>query len=404
MKTIYLNQRGIEINDIETRRKIIENINKIGNFRVTSKYYTFLNRRNRNELKDGEFKVSLSSYGKKFILFLTKIEDECISILINKKNEVMIKSMYSFKRSLYDGTLLDGELVKNENNKWIFIINDLPYYKGENHIIKSFEERQSKIDMILQNEYKHSDMENHMTYVTKKEYFGYSEIQDMTQRYRHFLNYKTSGIYFKNIHNYSDNYLYIFPECRTDHQVLNASPPPPPPVTVLSLEREEEKKEETQSLEIDDSIFGEVEVIPMVGESKKIRTKVGTVVSKPERDTCKFMIKPTTKPDVYELYCRAVDRHIEKFSLAAVPDMKTSVFLNQLFERENILPTDDVTSLIHQRRALYVECHYHKKFKMWIPYKRCEDMDHHTFINETMILLDNIKEESDSESDSDDDE
>ena len=40
---------------------------------------------------------------------------------------------------------------------------------------------------------------------------------------------------------------------------------------------------------------------------------------------------------------------------------------------------------------------------MWIPYRRCEDMDHHTCINETMILLDNIKDESESESDSDED-
>jgi hypothetical protein len=403
MKTVYLNQRGIEIQDMDVRRKIIENINKIGNFRVTSKYYTFLNRRNRNELKDGEFKVSLSSYGKKFILFLTKIEDECISILINKKNEVMIKSMYSFKRSLYDGTLLDGELVKNENNKWIFIINDLPYYKGENHITKSFEERQEKIKTILETEYKQSDMENHMTYITQKQYFLYHEIQDMTQRYRHFLNYKTSGIYFKNVHNYSDNYLYIFPECRTDHQILNA-----PIITDTKRnhrnEREREVVEEekkTEETEIDDSIFGDVEIIPT--EEKKIKTKVGTIVNKPEKNTCKFMIKPTNKPDVYELYCRAVDRHIEKFSLAAVPDMKTSVFLNQLFENENISPTDDVTSLINQRKALYVECNYHKKFKMWIPYRRCEDMDHHTCINETMILLDNIKDESESESDSDED-
>ena len=33
------------------------------------------------------------------------------------------------------------------------------------------------------------------------------------------LNYKCSGLYFKNNDNFSDNYLYPFPECRSDYKV-----------------------------------------------------------------------------------------------------------------------------------------------------------------------------------------
>ena len=35
------------------------------------------------------------------------------------------------------------------------------------------------------------------------------------------LNYKCSGLIFKNLYNFSDNYLYIFLECRSDNIILN---------------------------------------------------------------------------------------------------------------------------------------------------------------------------------------
>ena len=126
MKTVYFNQKGFEIQEKELRQEVYQNIKKIGHYNVTSKYYNFLNKKNLSEIQDGEFRVSLSSFGKKYILFLIKINDRRYSILINKKNEIMVTCQYKFHQSLYDGTLLDGELVKNENNKWIFIVNDIP--------------------------------------------------------------------------------------------------------------------------------------------------------------------------------------------------------------------------------------------------------------------------------------
>ncbi len=393
MKTVYFNQKGFEIQEKELRHEVYQSIKKIGHYNVTSKYYNFLNKKNLSEIKDGDFRVSLSSFGKKYILFLIKINDRRYSILINKKNEIMVTCQYKFHQSLYDGTLLDGELVKNENNKWIFIINDIPYYKGENLITKSFDDRQSIIEEMLKNEYRREDQNNHMTYICQKIYVKYDNIQDLSKRLRDSLSYKCSGLYFKNIFNYSDNYLYIFPECRTDHQVLNKTH-----VVIEEDEKREEKVEIDEKVEekkeyLEDDIFGDLDVVkteekPIVKEKK---------IQKPTRDYCKFLIKPTSKPEVFELYCRAVDRHIEKYSYAAIPDMKTSKFLKDLFI--SYTPIDDITSLINEKKAIFVECSYNKNFKRWIPYKRCEDMDHHTFINETMILLDNYSSDSDSEDD-----
>jgi hypothetical protein len=350
---------------------------------VTSKYYTFLNKRNLSEIKDGDFRISLSSYGKKFLLFLTTYQEKKKSIFINKKNEVMMDTSFKFLGDLYQGTLLDGELVKNDENKWIFIINDVPYYKGENMITKSFEERQRVISHLLDRERMVSDGTD-TTYISKKIYFQYKNLQDMCKRFRETLNYKTSGVWFRNIFNYGDNYLYIFPECRTDHQILN-------PVGVEEKVIKEEKEKVVEEKEEEDNIFGDVEVVASVNK-EIVSIPVETVTNK----NAKFMIRPTIKPDLYELYCRSVDKHVEKYSYAGIPNMDTSRFLKELMKDSSL--DDDITTLIREKKAIYVDCKYHKIFKKWIPMKRCEDMDHHTQINKIQILLDNEKNDSDSDS------
>ena len=396
-RPVYFNHRCFEVQQKEIRDEIYRNIKRIGNYNVTSKYYTFLNKRNLSEIKDGDFRISLSSYGKKFLLFLTTFQDKKKSIFINKKNEVMMDTSFKFLGDLYQGTLLDGELVKNDENKWIFIVNDVPYYKGENMITKSFEERQRVITHILDHEKMVSDGTD-TTYISKKIYFKYKNLQDMCKRFRESLNYKTSGVWFRNIFNYGDNYLYVFPECRTDHQILN-------PVVV---EEKVEKKilddpidnllddpmddnfSANHRLVEKDDIFGDVEVV----ESLKKEVMIVNV-SKPLEQTVKFIIRPTMKPDLYELYCRSVDKHVEKYSYAGIPNMETSRFLKELMKDSSL--DDDITTLIRDKKAIYVECKYHKIFKKWIPMKRCEDMDHHTQINKIQILLDNKRDESDSE-------
>ncbi len=376
MRPVYFNHRCFEIQQKEIRDEVFRNIKKIGNYNVTSKYYTFLNKRNLSEIKDGDFRISLSSYGKKFLLFLTTVQEKKKSIFINKKNEIMMDTSFKFMGDLYQGTLLDGELVKNDENKWIFIINDIPYYKGVNMITKSFDERQTIIEHILDSEKMVSDSTD-TTYMCKKIYFQYKNLQDMCKRFRESLNYKTSGVWFRNIFNYGDNYLYVFPECRTDHQILN-------PVVVE--EKKEEEKVVEEKVVSEDSIFGEVEVI-----ESTVKKDEEVIDSK----FCKFLIRPTMKPDLYELYCRSVDKHVEKYSYAGIPNMEISRLLKEWLQ--DISAEDDVSTLIREKRAVYVECSYHKIFKKWIPMKKCDNMDHHTQINKIQILLDNKKDESDSE-------
>jgi hypothetical protein len=389
-QTYFCNKKSLQVISPNIRNDIKSIISEIGSFNLTSKYYTFLNKKNVNNLKENNFLVSLSTFGKKFILFITKYNTKKYCIFINKKNDTMTVTQLKFIDDIFLGTLFDGELVKNNNDKWIYLINDIAYYKGENIIIKSFEERQNIIDYIFKNEHCNDYADESQTlYISKKNYFKYNNIKDLVDNYMNNLNYKCSGLYFKSINNFSDNYLFIFPECRSDSKILNNTN-----IIEPNMENDE------------DDIFNNVVIIKVENSiNKKVEYNSNQIVEndsikkveyknnhnfKLEKTTCKFLINPTLMPDIYELYCKNTNNNIEKYSYASVPDIETSNFLKNIINTYNYDFNEDTNSKIENNKAIYVECNYHKAFKKWIPFKKVDGMDLINTINQTQIILDSL--------------
>ena len=366
---------GKQSNFIQSSSSLYNNVNKnianIGTFKIQSKYYSFLNKKNLNSLQNYKFFVLLKSFGKNYILFLTNINQRNYCIFINKKNNVMNIVNINFSEELFNGTLLDGEIVKNENNKYIFLINDIPYYKGKSQITKNFEERNILIDDILENEYV-SDEE---LYIVKKKYFNFNEINDLVENYSKILSYKSSGLLFKNNSNFGDNYLFSFPECRSDSKILKTGVTIDNQKVVIEEEHKiispKNSKTDLASMVDDSELFGDVENVDSVDIDK---------------ETCEFMINPTSLPDIYELYCYSSNNNIEKYSYASVPDIDTSNYLKSIINFDNL--NENVLTKIKKNNATFVECKYHKIFKKWIPFKEAKTMDNITVINQVQITLD----------------
>lgn len=380
--TYFCNKKSLQIVSSSIRNDIQKQINDIGLFNLTSKYYTFLNRKNVNNLKETNFLVTLSTFGKKFILFITIYNKKKYCIFINKKNDTMIVTQLKFSDDIFTGTLFDGELVKNTNDKWIFLINDIAYNKGKNIITKSFSERQSIIQNIIINEYENGDETTETLFISKKSYFEYKNIRDLIDNYTNHLNYKCSGLYFKSVNNFSDNYLFIFPECRSDSKILGGT-------NVsgqgqINFENRINNKEEH-----DDDLFGNVEILKdnlvIIHESPKERNNN----LKLEKTTCRFLLNNTPMPDIYELYCKNTNNSIEKYSYASVPDLQTSEFLKEL-TKNNYDITDDIKTRLENNKVIFVECNYHKGFKKWIPFKKVDCMDTINTINQIQIILDSL--------------
>ena len=362
--SFFSGKKSLEIISDTIKNNIKKKIQDIGSFNLTSKYYTFLNKKNVYEIKNTPFLISLSTFGKKFILFITIYNTKKYCIFINKKNDVMTVTQLKFQDDIFEGTLFDGELVKNSNDKWIYLINDISYYKGKSVITKSFLEREEIIENILAHEHENSSHEQNETfYISKKKYFEFKYMKELVYNYIDALNYKCSGLYFKNIDNFSDNYLFIFPECRSDSKILQFQD--------LSKEIETEKSNEIKTYIKSNGISPtSLDSKISIEESKTYKQAI-----KLEKTTCRFLLISTLMPDIYELHCKNTNNDIEKHSYASVPDIDTSNFIK---------------NILQDQKEIYVECTYHKSFKKWIPFKKVDTVDSITTINQIQIILDSL--------------
>ncbi len=396
--TIFCNKKTLQIVSQQAIDEIKSLIKNIGSFNIDSKYYSFLNRKNIGDLKEGNYSVSLSTFGKKFVMFITNYKNKKYCLFINKKNETIIIVPLKCSNEIFDGSLFEGELVKNEDEQWIFLINDVMYYKGKNIVTNNFNERQNIINDFLENEYEYD--ENQGFYLSKKRYFSFEYLQDLVDKYMNILNYKSAGLHFKNIDNFCSNYLYIFPENRTDSKILQNG-------TIIdditnnitkeihfkndknydndyAMENSKKKDEykNNNNKEEDDLLNDFDEVLPEIKEYSNTEPVKRNIIIKKSNNTkldkteCKFLIMSTPMPDVYGLYCKGNTGSVDKHSYASVPDMEVSNFLNMLFKNN-----DNSTKI-------YVQCKYHKNFKKWIPYKLTDTMDSLEIINKIQIILD----------------
>jgi len=414
-QTFFCGKKSLLVNSSSNIDEIKNNIKQIGSFNISSKYYSFLSKKNVNNLKENSFLVSLRSFGKSFVLFITKINEKKYCIFINKKNESMNIVQLAFVDEIYNGTIFDGEIIKNDKEKWIFLINDIAYYKGSNLITENFNKRLSIIDNILKNEFKNN---NDNLFIAQKQFFSYNKILDLVNNFQQSLNYKNSGLYFKNLTNFSDNYLFIFPECRTDSKILNNGVTIDNQKVVIENDivktnnnhnnhNNHNNKSENSNTKIDISNIKNDNILnnSINSNNDKINMNdldelfnkdteyIGDNIStsnkqKLDKQTCNFLVNPTNLPDVYELYCYTTNNLIEKYSYASVPNIETSVFLKNSLNFENV--EDDIMRKINNNNVIYFECKYHKIFKKWIPMNKTNTMDNINTINKIQIILDSL--------------
>lgn len=121
---------------------------------------------------------------------------------------------------------------------------------------------------------------------------------------------------------------------------------------------------------------------------KKLKYKVHSIqyrynnkyLNKLYKNTNKVVlsVKPTIKPDVYELYCK----NNSFYAYALIPNLSTSIKMNNIFRRikENtnidlIEESDDEDEFENinddkyiKQEEKYMECLYNDKFNMWVPH------------------------------------
>jgi len=289
-KTNFCGKQIDNIISNEMKKYIIQDMKLRTSLTPSSRYAKIYNEAYKKNFNNPHI-LCLKTYGSPYFLYLTKINDIKYTLLIDKKVKKgyeypkMFIVPYCFNTDLYNGSLFETELLRDNDNGWFLLIGDIYYYKGKKTNDTIITDRIKQIYYILNNEFV-SDSEIDICDIQIKKYF---DIEDKLTVFNEFipkLNYKTRGLYYIPINvNYS-NVLYMF----TDDE------------------------------------------LKQIYQSKTTNNK----------NFLNFKITTTMKPEVYELYLKDKDT-ISKIGTSHISGIKNSQYIKTLFLNE-----DESTDIIVQ--------------------------------------------------------
>ena len=311
---------NIKSNDV--KKKLLDKINKLSNIKIIQRHFETFNKNHFKKLNEIPHLVSLKSNGNPYLLFLTKYNFSNISIFIDKKIQPgyflprMIITYFQFDDSLYDNTLIEGEMIKDNNNNWIFIINDVYIHKNKLlNNINIFNRLDIIID-ILKNNFNKDD--NDICIFNIKKYFKYDNLKYMIDTFSKKLNYTSRGVYFIPLYFKFKIILYNF-----DDSLIN---------TVKKV------KYQTNDNFL---LMNNSDITPSAPRTSNIIQKtlntsdildISNDISNSTNIQI-FNVEKTDMPDVFNLY--NIDN--KKFDIAYIPNRNTSKFMRKLFKNKTIV-------------------------------------------------------------------
>lgn len=192
-------------------------LNKIKNYSIELDFKSaiILNNKLLKNITYHPHLITTKSSGTNYFLFLTNINNINYCFYIDRKIKQgynfprMISTKYRFDDMVFKDTLIDGEIIKDKNNNWLFLISDLLVYKGE-RLKCNITSRYSIINSLLESHYT-SDSNLEICPIFLKKIFKYSEWDTLVTDFIPNLNYNIRGLYFNTLNQKCTNYLYLFP-------------------------------------------------------------------------------------------------------------------------------------------------------------------------------------------------
>lgn len=310
----FCDKKAENLVNSETKKYIIDSLKSNFNVSITDKYALILNEKNIKYLSLNPHLITLKTSGSNYFLYLTKLNGINSCLFIDRKIKQgytyprIICVKYRFHDDLYNNTLFDGELVKDKENNWMFLINKLILYKGE--IIKcNYITNINKIYNLLTNYYTKDNNLDICPLLVKK-VFTYNEYDDFLTKFMPNLKYGIRGIYFNTLNTKHANYLFL---------INNNS----------NSNRDQRPKKKLQSTN--------------KYNSKPEITSTNLVV---------FELQKTAQPEIYDLYC-INNNTLHKYNIACVPTMRSSKKIQSFFG--------------DGKDKILVECKYVEKFNKYEP-------------------------------------
>jgi hypothetical protein len=290
-----------------------------------------------------------------------KIDDINCCIYIDKKLKdgytypKMHCVKYRFQDQLFDeGTIFSGELVKDNERRWLFLIDNIVIYRGmstsEKNIISKFE----LIHNILSNEYI-KDKFLEICPLQIKKLFLYKDINKIITEFIPNLSYTCKGIIFYTLNNRCSNFAFLLPrdapiEIKSPHEINDIVQSKYP---ALWAKKHKITKEPSSSDLLDNS--SNCDNASVSGNSDNGNIGNDSICDSIGDSNVVFRILKTDMPDIYNLYSLDENSNLYKHGIALVPNIKLSHHLYNTFKsKPNTLD-------------MAIECKFSKLFEKWTP-------------------------------------
>lgn len=320
-----------------------------------------------SNLNNNPHMLCVRSNGNPYFLYLTKINFVNYCIFIDKKIQQgyffprMIITNFHFDDKLFTDTILDGEMIKKNGEKWVYLVNDLIVYKGvylkEQNLVK----RLNTLYPMLQNEFSPDFMD--ISRIQVKKYFKYDEILTMLNDYIPSLQYSCRGIYFKPLFlrfkdilvNFDDTLVKKVEREKFKHtnnflsmNDLSTSK------NIIVPEKDKviiDSKKQVNINELNVSILVNVSNLINVSNDLTKSNEPINVNNDIKPNNTKYQVRKTSNPDVYEMF----DSKGIYFDTACIPGLKVSKYMRELFAKKNVVDKIDI------------DFEFSSKFNKWIP-------------------------------------
>lgn len=417
----FCDRECYNINNDKTKEAIINYVQNKHKINIIDRQYVTLDPNKIRNISHHEHLVATYSNGNPYLLLLTRIDETPCSIFIDRKCRPgynypkMHCVQYKFDKQLFiQDTLFTGELIRDVNREWQFLISDLLVHEDKSTRNNNVLSRFAIINNILDKHYI-SDPSQEICPIYCKKLFQYRHLTALFDNFMPSLSYICKGLVFYTLNNQFSNYCWIMPR---DHQIqvkLKHEYPLPTispastihshhsPISSISVNSggNNNNGSGNSSKEGNEGVCGGEmyesgnvkygkNVISVMPEPRYIKVAnmqesidvrgVSTMASLGDSKTRasnkelpRFRIIKTGTPDIYNLYMGNVDRPLadhgdgeaetmndERVCVAFIPDLATSKWLYDHFRNS-------------QDRALttVVECKYHSEFDKWVPVAIC---------------------------------
>lgn len=315
---------------------ILNKLYKLYGLKIIQKHYYLLNDNSAEYIKNNKYLCCLRSNGNPYYIFFTKYNDIPIIYFIDKKIHpnyqkpriILVKGLFDI--SLFENTLLDGEMIKTFDKKWVMVFNDIISYKGDHLKNIDLSNRLKIIYNLLENDYTKDDVIDVCTYKVKVYYNLHKDSINNLLELSKKLDYTSRGIYLWNFKSNLKPILFNFNE-----------------ESIKSVIRE--VKDETNFKVLNTNDFIECKISNNnnnINENKTIEVLENEKI---------LWINKTSEADVYNLFLKENVQNEKSIGIANVSTLTTSKLLRIAFKNTNA------------STLLKFKCKYNEDFKKWTP-------------------------------------